>query len=94
MLEYLDQIDQSLFLFLNGINSPFWDQAMDYITSSRTWFPLYIAIIVTLIYKFKKQGLYMVITLLLLVGFADQVSSRLAKPGFARLRPFVLAVCL
>ncbi len=87
MLEYLNDIDTQLFLLLNGMHSPFWDVLMVKITHSRTWIPLYILIIGGLIYKFRLNGLKVVIIILLLIGFADQFSSRLVKPGVGRLRP-------
>ena len=87
MLEYLNEIDTQLFLLINGAHSPFWDAAMVKITHSRTWIPLYVLIIGGLIYKFRVNGLKLVIIILLLIGFTDQFSSRLAKPGFERLRP-------
>ena len=87
MLEYINELDTQLFLFFNGNHSPFFDMLMVRITHSRTWIPLYILIIGGIIFKFKLSGVKLVVTILLLIGFADQVSSRLAKPGFARLRP-------
>lgn len=87
MLEYLNNIDTQLFLVINGWHSPLWDKVMVAITHSSTWIPLYLIIVASLIYKFRLNGLKLVVIILLLIGFADQASSRLAKPGFARLRP-------
>lgn len=87
MLALLNQLDTELFLFLNSLHSPFWDVIMEKITHSKTWIPLYALIIGVLIYKFKLQGLRLVIIILLLIGFADQVSSRIVKPLANRPRP-------
>lgn len=87
MLEYINEVDTELFLYLNSFHSPFWDFLMIKITNSKTWIPLYIAIIALLIYKYRVNGFKLVVIILLLIGFNDQVSSRLAKPGFKRLRP-------
>ena len=42
MMEHLAKIDTQLFLFLNGLNSSFWDVAMWHISGNYRGFQLYL----------------------------------------------------
>lgn len=87
MLEKIKQWDTEAFLFLNRLHTPVMDIAMYWITDRFFWFPFYALIIYFLIKKFKWQGLWMVITIVVTVIIADKVASGLFKPYFARYRP-------
>lgn len=87
MLEFLEHIDRDLFLFLNGINSPFWDQVMWWISEQLTWIPLYLAIAGWLIYRFKWKAVIVILMAALLVTLSDQVSVHAFKDVFKRPRP-------
>ena len=88
MLESILQFDTDLFLFLNEINSPFWDAIMYWISHKFFWIPFY-GFLVFLLYK--KYGLQkaIVLTLLILVTFAlcNTLSVEAFKNVFHRLRP-------
>ena len=87
MLELLNAIDTKVFLFLNGINSPFFDNLMFFISGKKEWIPLYIAIIALIIARFKLKGLYVILCLIILVVLTDWISVHLFKNVFQRLRP-------
>lgn len=87
MIETIDQLDKSIFHFLNGINSPFWDTIMIAITGKLIWIPFYAFLLYLLIKALKKKAIPYIIALPLLIIWADRISSGLAKPGFERLRP-------
>jgi undecaprenyl-diphosphatase len=87
MLETVKQIDQEVFLWLNGWHSPFWDQWMSVITNKLTWFPFYALIIFLLARKYRWQGIGMVLSIILVIILADQTASSVFKPYFHRLRP-------
>lgn len=87
MLEYLDHIDNDLFLFLNGLNSPFWDQVMWWISEQLVWLPLYLIITGWLIYRFKWKAVIIMIMVALLITISDQGSVHLFKEVFKRPRP-------
>ncbi len=87
MLETLDQLDKSLFLFLNGLHQPWADTPMIWITKTQTWFPLYALIIGFLIYHFRKKVIYVLLAITLTITAADQFASHFMKPTVKRFRP-------
>ena len=87
LIEVINQIDIDLFLYLNGQHNEVFDPIMEWVTHSKSWLPLYIAIIGSIIYKYKKAGVIVIASILLTIGFADQVSSRIIKPLVSRSRP-------
>ncbi len=87
MLEFLNTIDTKLFLFLNGLNTSFMDPVMWFITKKESWYPLYLIIIGFIIYRYKKRSLIIIPAIVLLIVLADQVSVKLFKEVFERLRP-------
>lgn len=78
--------DQSLFLTLNGWNSPAADIFWAFITHRLTWIPLYVGLIVWLLWKVPK-GWIVLLYLLFAVGASDRFTSGFMKPTFQRLRP-------
>ena len=87
MIEFLDNIDRNLFLFLNGLNSPFWDQVMWWISGRISWLPLYLIIIGWLIYRFKWKVILILFMVAVLITLSDQSSVHLFKELFHRPRP-------
>ena len=87
MLETLITWDTNLFLFLNGIHSPFWDQFMLFVTGKWIWIPLYLFIIGWLIRKYRWKGAVLLLFIVLLITLSDQSSVKLFKQVFMRLRP-------
>ena len=88
MLENLDHIDRTVFLFLNGLHSPTLDPIMWYISEPLTWLPLYLVLIYA---AYKKHGLKGILWFLLGMGFvvllADNIHRECFKEFFERLRP-------
>lgn len=87
MLETLRDLDRSVFIYLNNHHSEFWDPIMILISERFFWFPAYLALIIYLIYTFRRRGLAKLVLALMAVGAADLISARVFKPNFARLRP-------
>jgi undecaprenyl-diphosphatase len=83
----LERLDQQLFLFLNSVNSPFFDQVMHAISGKLIWVPLYLAILVYLAITYKKKFFVILIFIILGVVLADQISVQVFKNTFQRLRP-------
>jgi undecaprenyl-diphosphatase len=83
----LEHIDQQLFLFLNSINSPFWDKIMYAVSGKIIWAPLYLTILIYLGIKYKKRFLIIIPFIIIAVSLADQLSVQLFKNVFHRLRP-------
>lgn len=80
--------DQELFLWLNGLHTPWLDTVMYWITYKYTWIPLYILLIALTVRAegWKKGGL-IVIAVVLAIAAADKITSGFMKPYFLRLRP-------
>lgn len=87
MLEIIEKADQNAFLFLNGKFSHFSDQVWLAITNGITWIPLYIFLLLIIIKKFRKEALWIIGGLALVILASDQFTSTFMKPFFERLRP-------
>jgi len=87
MLNYLIELDKALFLFLNGINSPFWDGVMYWISHKFTFVPLYAAVIYFFFKQYGWNGLLVLVMAVFTIAVADQVSSSIIKEAVHRLRP-------
>ncbi|HAL82143.1 MAG TPA: phosphatase PAP2 family protein [Mucilaginibacter sp.] len=88
MPDQLLQLDRHLFYFINhDLSNPFFDWIMPYLRNPKCWIPLYVFIIGFCIWKFKKQGIVIIILLALAAGFADFTSASIIKPLVKRVRP-------
>lgn len=87
MIEKLNELDTSLFLWLNGFHSPFWDKVMWFISGKVEWAPLYIALLAYVIYKYRWKSIWIFVAIALLITLADQISTEVFKKGIERLRP-------
>jgi undecaprenyl-diphosphatase len=86
MLEKILQIDQELLIFLNGLNSPFFDVLMWWLTSVWFWLP-FLSVILWFMWKHYKKKIILILAFLALsILFSDQISG-LIKNKVARLRP-------
>jgi undecaprenyl-diphosphatase len=82
----LERLDQQLFLLLNSLHSPFWDQVMYAVSGRIIWIPLYLAILIFLGIKYKKKFLVILLIIIIAATLSDQVSV-LIKNLVHRLRP-------
>ncbi len=87
MLQTLNQLDTDLFVWLNGRYTPWLDPIMIWITERNSWFPLYTLLIGWLIYRYRRQAIGFLLTIIAAVAVADQVASSVIKPLTHRLRP-------
>ena len=86
-MEQLVELDQELFLFLNNLGTPAWDNFWNILTHKWTSIPLYILLIYLLYQCLGTKGA--IITVLLVAGMitiTDQLAN-VFKDGFERLRP-------
>ncbi|MHA6247865.1 phosphatase PAP2 family protein [Pontibacter sp. CAU 1760] len=86
-MEELDQLDQDVFLYLNGMHSPAWDRVMVLVSDKYFWIPFYALLIGYLVWRYRRQSIPMLLLAVLAIGLADFVASGMFKPYFARLRP-------
>ncbi|MBE0640207.1 MAG: phosphatase PAP2 family protein [Bacteroidales bacterium] len=86
VIDLLNKIDTWLFLLLNGLHNPFFDELMFWISYKYTWIPLYAFLLFLLARKYKINALWLLLFVALLITFSDQVSV-FVKNYFERLRP-------
>ena len=81
------EFDQWLFLLLNGIHHPVYDDLMAAISDRWIWIPLYAYLAYLLFREYGKRAFYIVLGVALLIALTDQLSVHLFKNTFQRLRP-------
>ena len=83
----IHRFDQDLTLKINSWNSSFSDPIWEFLSDIPVWIPMYLLIILFIIYRLGwKKGLVVVAGALLTFAFCDQ-SSNFVKEAVARLRP-------
>ena len=87
MIEFFTYWDTQFFIFLNGINSPFWDNVMYWISGTKSWIPFYLILIIVIVYKQRKRAIITLIFIGLVIFLSDQISVHFFKDVFQRLRP-------
>lgn len=80
------EIDHNIFLFLNSLHSPFFDELMRIVSLRTVWIPLYLFIVYLLALKYRKRVWLVLLFAAVLVVLTDQVSN-LLKDFFERPRP-------
>lgn len=86
-MEKLIQWDTNLFLFLNDLNCPFWDNVMWFVSGKYEWIPFYVILLGVIIWKFRLKSILIILMIPVLITAADQISVKLFKEVFERLRP-------
>jgi undecaprenyl-diphosphatase len=88
MLDFLLQLDQHIFHFINhDIANPLFDYLMPLFRNPKFWIPLYVFVVVFCSYKFKKQAVLIIILIAVSAGIADKTSAGILKPLIKRQRP-------
>lgn len=86
MIDFLMEIDQAVFLFLNALHFPLMDEAMYIISYRFTWIPLYLLLIYLVARRHGWHVFWFLLFMLVLITLSDQLSV-LAKNTFMRPRP-------
>ena len=88
MPQQLLHLDRELFYFINyTLSNPVFDWLMPLMRNPKFWIPLYLFIIIFCLWRYRKQGVILIVTLSLSVGFADFTSASLIKKQVQRVRP-------
>ena len=87
MLEAILAFDRRLLLIINRAHSPVLDAIMVFASNRTVWFPAYAALIIWLIFLFRRRAMLLLPLVITAVGLADSITSRLFKPFFGRPRP-------
>lgn len=87
-MEFLEHIDRSLLLLINGFHSPFFDFLWSEISKTRTGILIY-ALIIYYLFRHNSflRGLYLFIALIVCIALADIISVHAFKNVFERYRP-------
>lgn len=87
MLKQLEALDRSATLWINGLGTVSTDPFWHFMSNSKVWIPLYLAIIALLFWKLGwKRALVMIAAIVLADVCADQLCN-LVKNSACRLRP-------
>lgn len=86
-MERIIELDKKLLLFFNGHRADWLDPVMYLVTKTEFWIPLYILILFFIIKDHKRKSWMILIGLAFTILLADQITSSIMKPYFARLRP-------
>lgn len=86
-MESIIAFDRQLFLIINGMHNQVLDFVMFWLSHKFIWLPLYALLLFLLIKNNKRQWWLVVLSLILLVTLTDQISVKLFKDVFLRLRP-------
>ncbi len=74
MINYLQNLDTQLFLFLNGFHNSFFDFVMFWISDRFIWIPLYVFLIFLIIKKYRKNAVWILLLVALMILVSDQLS--------------------
>jgi undecaprenyl-diphosphatase len=85
-MAWLENIDQSLFLFLNGINATWLDPIMKAISSFWIWYPIVALFIFLVVRKYRKKFWIPIVVATICFAITDQTST-LVKKSTERYRP-------
>ncbi len=88
MLDFLNDIDTQILLFLNNMHLPFFDHFMMAFTGRFIWVPMYATILYILFKRFGyKVAICYTIAIPLVIICADQLCATIIRPWVERLRP-------
>lgn len=91
-MEFLESIDTQIFLFFNGMHTPFTDQFMKLFSGRFIWIPMYAALLFMVLKTFgRRQAFFVVLGIGAAIALTDQTCASLIRPYFERLRPSNLA---
>jgi undecaprenyl-diphosphatase len=86
MTGFLNDMDHQLFLYLNGLHNPFFDQVMFVATKGVIWLPVYLVFLFLVIKEYRWQALWIIFFAALMILASDQLAN-LVKDATQRLRP-------
>lgn len=86
-MDTIAEIDQALFLWLNGQHTPWLDPVMSLVSGKWPWAPLYALLCWLFVRRYRWHAVPLLLCVGLAIALADQITSGFMKPFFERLRP-------
>jgi len=87
MFHWLIALDQKALLFFNSKHSPAWDGVMYWISGDKSWIPLYVFLLIFIVYKERPyRFIFTILFVAIAVLLCDQISV-LIKNFVERPRP-------
>jgi undecaprenyl-diphosphatase len=83
----INELDTQAFLWLNSLHTDSFDPIMAWITAKNSWIPMYVLIIGSIIWRYKRSSIGILLMIIFSVIISDQVCSSMLKPLIHRLRP-------
>jgi undecaprenyl-diphosphatase len=87
MLNLIDQWDKAVVEWVNQMHVPIADFLMKWASHTNIWIPFYAFLIFLMAKVYGRKTVFYVLGVVLVIVLADQITSSLMKPFFARLRP-------
>ena len=88
LIHYLDKIDTSILLYLNGFHNEFWDYFMTLYSGRFIWIPFYASFLYVMLRNYPlKSNILCLVFIALTITLCDQTASALLKPLVERMRP-------
>ena len=88
MIDFLYQIDVSVFYFINHtLSNSLFDKFFPFITEVKNWYLTYVILLLVLIFKGGKLGRISALMVIVLITVTDQFSSSFLKELIGRIRP-------
>ncbi len=88
IIEFLTNLDTTIFLALNGMHMPWLDPVMWWLTGKFTWVPLYLLLTWWLFRRFQwRTATVYLVAIILTVVITDQVCGGALREAIGRLRP-------
>ena len=88
MIEFLNSLDTSAFLAINGAHSPFFDSFMTMFTGRYIWIPMYAIVLLILFRTCRWHTAILYLSALAAAVFlTDQTCATIIRPVVERLRP-------
>lgn len=88
ILQPLIELDQSIFLHLNGMHTPFWDALNMMLTGKWVWVPMYASLAAALfVTRRATAAIVLIAAVLVMIALTDFGISSMLRPWLGRLRP-------
>lgn len=88
MPDFLLQLDKTLFYFINHtLSNRLFDWIMPAVRYPQFWIPVYVFIFIFCLWRYKKQGVVIILLLAATFAISDFGSASIVKPLVKRVRP-------